>query len=208
MFEDMPGESLDSNAANDLSALLSMYVNDQLEKEFSLPVMSVAFRWPREMLGVAVTFRKYQLDKAGSRARMRADVQSYDVICSMSWLNTVSCVQANRLHLLSDLGPWQKYESASALLVNKLEGGVTKRQYYRKKRRLQARRQDDLVRIQNFPRLDERKRGQISVRCSRLFFCMFFSFALVCACVYFSSPCTWGSCASFSSGIHQVIVGR
>ena len=44
MFEDMPGESRDSNAANDLSALLSMYVHDQLERAFTLPVMSVAFR--------------------------------------------------------------------------------------------------------------------------------------------------------------------
>ena len=152
MFEDMPGESLDSNAANDVSALVSMYANDELERAFTLPVMSVAFSWSREMLGAVVTFCRYQMDTAGSRAEMRAEVWSYDVICSTNWLNTVSCVlfQANRLHLLDDSGPWQKYESASALLVNKLEGGFTKRQYYEKKRRLQARRQDDLVRIRTF----------------------------------------------------------
>ena len=92
MFEDMRGESLDSNAANDLSALVPMHVNDQLERAFTLPVMSVAFSWSREMLSAVVTFCRYQMDTAGSRAEMRAEVQSYDVICSTNWLNTVSCV--------------------------------------------------------------------------------------------------------------------
>ena len=31
------------------------------------------------------------MDTAGSRAEMRAEVQSYDVICSMSWLSRVAC---------------------------------------------------------------------------------------------------------------------
>ena len=88
----MPGESLDSNAANDISALVSVYVNEELERAFTLPLMSVAFSWSREMLGAVVTFCRYQMDTAGSRAEMRAEVWSYDVICSMNWLNIVSCV--------------------------------------------------------------------------------------------------------------------
>ena len=183
MFEDMRGESLDSNAANDLSALVPMHVNDQLERAFTLPVMSVAFSWSREMLSAVVTFCRYQMDTAGSRAEMRAEVQSYDVICSTNWLNTVSCVlfPGKSLATLGRQWPWQKYESTSALLVNKLEGGFTKRQYYEEKRLLQARRQDDLVRIENFPRLDERKaRSDIGAMFQALFLHVFFVRIGVC----------------------------
>ena len=107
MFEDMPGEAPHSNAANDISALLSMYVNDELERAFTLPVVSVAFRWAREMPGAAVTFCRYQMDKAGSRAQMRAEVRSYDVTCSHQLVEHrfhVPCSRANRLHLLGDRG--------------------------------------------------------------------------------------------------------
>ena len=69
MFEDMLGESLDSKAANDVSALVPMYANDELERAFTLPVMSVAFSWSREMLGALVTFCWYQMDTAGFARR-------------------------------------------------------------------------------------------------------------------------------------------
>ena len=92
MFQDVPGESLDSNAANNNSAFVSMYVNEELERAFTLPVMSVALSWSREMLAALMTFCRYQMVTAGSYAELRAEVGSYDVICSMSWLNIVSCV--------------------------------------------------------------------------------------------------------------------
>lgn len=71
MFEDTPGESLDSNAANDVSALVSMYINGELEKAFTLPIMNVVFSWSREMLAAVVAFCKFQVDKAGSRTGTR-----------------------------------------------------------------------------------------------------------------------------------------
>ena len=64
MFTGIPGEPLDSNAANDTSAFVSLYVHDELETAFTLPVMSVAFSWSCEMLEAVVTFCKYQMDQA------------------------------------------------------------------------------------------------------------------------------------------------
>ena len=64
MFEDLPGESPDSNAANDISALDSEYVNEELESALILPAMSVAFSSSRGMLGPVVAFCRYQMDKA------------------------------------------------------------------------------------------------------------------------------------------------
>ena len=166
MFEDMLGESLDSKAANDVSALVSVYVNEELERAFTLPAMSVAFRWPREMLGAVVTFCRYQMDTAGSARRdARGSSELRRHLFHELVEHSFMCLVPRQIarNSWTTVARGRSTGRAGALLVNKLEGGFTKRHHYEKKRRLQARRQDDLVRIHNFPRLDELKRGKISV---------------------------------------------
>ena len=150
MFEDLPLESLDSYAANDISALVSVYVNEELERAFTLPVMSVALSWSRETLGAVVTVLQVS-DGHGRLARRDARGSSELRRHLFHELVEQGCMcvvpRQISLHLLDDRGPWQKYGRALVLLANKFEGGSTTPQYYEEKCGLQARRQDVLFRI-------------------------------------------------------------